>query len=183
MGGTEPFKKLSSKAVYENDWILVREDTVIAMNGTTGIYGIVETKAQAVSVVAISAENETCLIREYRYPVGRFLWRIPMGGAGHTQTDPLTAAKAELLEETGITARRWQKLGSIEPMSGLSTETACVYLASEIEHIGERSSAELIDRVAFVPIGAILQMIKANKMTDGQSIAAIILAATTLGWI
>ncbi|MFA6467211.1 MAG: hypothetical protein WCV71_05140 [Patescibacteria group bacterium] len=39
-----PWKKLSSKIVYQNHWIKVREDKVIRPDGSRGIYSVIDSK-------------------------------------------------------------------------------------------------------------------------------------------
>jgi 8-oxo-dGTP pyrophosphatase MutT (NUDIX family) len=128
MSGCNPWRKLSSRLVYENPWIRVREDQVIAPSGASGIYGVVEARA-AVGVVALTAQNEIYLVGQYRYPTECYSWEIPEGGAEGAET-PLEAASRELREETGLRASAWEALGGEVHLSNCFTaERAYLFLA------------------------------------------------------
>jgi hypothetical protein len=61
-----PYKVLSTREAYENPWLSVREDRVIRPGGKEGYFGIIEMKA-GVFVLALTAQNEMCLVKEYKY--------------------------------------------------------------------------------------------------------------------
>lgn len=108
-----------------------------------------------------------------------------MGGAGYGALGPLESAQSELAEEAGIVARDWRLIGQIEPMSGLCSEVALIYLATEIDIADHArpSEEELITAVRFATLREILSMIRSGDMTDGQSIAAITMASAVVGWL
>jgi 8-oxo-dGDP phosphatase len=105
------WKTISRRKVYQNPWISVREDEVRRPDGSGGRYGVVEV-GDAVSIVALQ-KNSLCLVRQYRHSWGKRIWEVPCGGI-HKGETCLAAAKRELLEESGITAKRWKRLGVIE---------------------------------------------------------------------
>ena len=74
-----PWKKLSSREVYKNPWIRLREDKVISPNGTNTIYGIVEAHP-AIGIAPITENLETYLVGQYRYAPDTYSWEIPEGG-------------------------------------------------------------------------------------------------------
>ena len=94
---------LTSKVVYRNRWMTVREDQVRRRDGSEGIYGVVE-KANFVAIAAIQ-DGRIHLVEQYRYPVRQRFWELPQG-AWHDapDTDAETVARGELREETGLTA-------------------------------------------------------------------------------
>src|ERR687890_1606450 len=104
-----PWRKISSREVYENPWIRVREDEVLRPDGEPGIYGVVHFKNVAVGVLAVEGD-ELYLVGQYRYTLDRYSWEIPEGGCPEGE-EPLDAARRELEEETGLRARCWEKLG------------------------------------------------------------------------
>lgn len=106
-----------------------------------------------------------------------------MGGAGHANIDTLNAAKEELREEAALRAERWSLLGVIEPMNGLCSEAAEVYWATELSDLGKITGDEQIVAAELVPFRKVLGLICSGEINDGQSIAAITLAATRLEWI
>jgi len=105
------WKTISRRKVYQNPWIAVREDSIRRPDGSTGLYGVVEV-GDAVSIVALQ-NNRLCLVRQYRHSWGKRVWETPCGGI-HKGETALQAAKRELLEESGIKALKWKRLGIIE---------------------------------------------------------------------
>ena len=89
-----PWRTLSSRNVYENPWISVREDSVIRPDGEPGIYGVVHYKNTAVGVLPVE-EDHIYLVGQYRYPLERYSWEIPEGGCPKDE-EPLRAAQREL---------------------------------------------------------------------------------------
>jgi 8-oxo-dGTP pyrophosphatase MutT (NUDIX family) len=167
-----PWQTLSSKVVYDNPWINVREDAVVHPNGERGIYGVVHYKNIAVGVVAIEGE-EIYLVGQYRYPLSRYSWEIPEGGCPEGE-DTLSAARRELEEETGLRASAWRKLGEAHLSNSVSDELAVWYLATGLtpgEQRPEGSEQLVVRKVAF---DAALRMVLAGEITDSVSVMAIL---------
>src|SRR6186713_308924 len=104
-----PWQIKSSKDVYENKWISLTEHQVINPSGNDGIYGVVHFKNTAVGVLPIDDEQNTWLVGQYRFALNQYSWEIPEGGCPAGE-DPVSAAKRELEEETGLRAERYAKL-------------------------------------------------------------------------
>src|SRR6185295_20123609 len=104
-----PWRTTSSRPVYRNRWIDVREDMVELPDGHTTLYGVVQC-SEAVGVLPFLDRDTVLLVGQYRYVAGGFFWEIPTGGAhaGETTTE---AAQRELAEEAGYEAGRLVSLG------------------------------------------------------------------------
>ena len=175
MTDRNPWQALSSKTVYKNPWIRVREDAVIKPDGSNGIYGVIESKDSVVIVVA-NGDNEIYLIHSFNYPVSTWSWSLP-GGGGEGE-DPEIAAKRELAEETGIVAEKWIFLGRTRISSGLMTERMAVFLAQGLS-FGERTEADdkdLISEGRFFNFDGIDNMIKQGEIDDTQTVTGLYLA-------
>lgn len=169
-----PWKRISSKIVYENPWFKIREDQVEKPGNRTGIYGLVEIPP-SVLIVPINEQNETYLIGLYRYPTNKYSIEIP---AGNTEgQEPLEAAKRELLEETGLVAGDWKKIGEVTPYDGISVEVDHVYLATNLEQTGQPlDQKEGILEVRRIPFEKAFDLIKSGEISNGQTITALSLA-------
>jgi 8-oxo-dGTP pyrophosphatase MutT (NUDIX family) len=167
-----PWKTLSSKIVYANPWIAVREDAVVHPDGGRGIYGVVHYKNVAVGVLAFDGDD-IYLVGQYRYPLERYSWEIPEGGCPEGE-DLLDAARRELEEETGLRAAHWRKLGEAHLSNSVSDELAVWYEASGVSQ-GERrpeGSEEL--SVRRVPFREAVRMVIEGQITDSISVIAIL---------
>jgi ADP-ribose pyrophosphatase len=82
----KPWKRLSSRVVYENPWMHLREDVAELPDGRTTIYGVV-TFGECVGVVPFVDDDHVLLVRQYRYVQGEnHRWEIPTGGVHEGET-------------------------------------------------------------------------------------------------
>lgn len=170
---SNPWKTLSCKKKYENPWIAVSHRDVINPKGNKGIYGVVEFKNLTVGILPLDEENNTWLVRQYRYSINQYSWEIPAGGAELTES-PLFAAKRELKEETGLSAKKWTPLLNIHPSNAITTEFAKVFIAQELTQ-GKTIFDDTEDIVIQkLPIKKVLQLILDGQITDAITIATIL---------
>lgn len=169
-----PWTTLSSKVVYENAWMRVREDQVLRPDGEPGIYGMV-VKGAATGVVAIDEQDRVVLVGQYRYPTSRYSWEIVEGGAEAGET-PLEAIQRELAEETGLAARSWEPLGGEVQISNCVTaELGYLFVARDLYAVGDPSpdaTEEL--RVERVPFAEALARVDSGEISDAFSVIALL---------
>lgn len=129
-------------------------------------------------VVAVTPERKVVLVRQYRYPSGKFAYELP--GGGTERRTPREAAIAELREETGYRASRARRLGEFTVYCGLSDEVCHVYLATGLKP-GlpklEKTEHLTVHEVSFDELHA---MIQRGKFSDGMGLAALAIAGTAL---
>jgi 8-oxo-dGTP pyrophosphatase MutT (NUDIX family) len=165
-------RTVSSREVYRNPWIRVREDEVEREDGSTGVYGVIE-KPHFALVLPWEREG-FWLVEQYRHPVGRRAWEFPQGtwGQGSDGT-PVELARAELAEETGLRARDLRHLGHLDLASGMSTQEFDVWLATDLTPgPTAREATEADMRHDFVPEPELQAMIRSGRFTDAPSLAA-----------
>ncbi|MGH7412354.1 MAG: NUDIX domain-containing protein, partial [Candidatus Methylomirabilis sp.] len=75
----EPWKRLSSRWIYENRWLSLREDQVELPNGKTTIYGVVSC-GDCVGILPLVDRDHVLMIQQYRYVARRTTWEMPTGG-------------------------------------------------------------------------------------------------------
>jgi 8-oxo-dGTP pyrophosphatase MutT (NUDIX family) len=171
-----PWKTVSSKIVYDNPWIKVREDKVINPSGGDGIYGVVSFKNIAIGIVPVDEEGYTYLVGQYRYPLDEYSWEIPEGG-GPVGIDVLDSAKRELKEETGFTAKKWTNICRIHTSNSVTSEEGFIFLAEELTPGESELEATEDIVVKKIKLKEAVEMVMDNRITDGLSIAGILKAA------
>ncbi|KRB47563.1 NUDIX domain-containing protein [Terrabacter sp. Root181] len=172
----------ATEVVYENPWIRVREDVVTRPDGTDGIYGVVELQRPAVFVVALTDDDEVVLVTLDRHTVGTSV-EVPAGGTDGE--DPLAAARRELVEETGLVARDWRQVGTMNALNGVCRAPEVVFLARGLEPAPGAADTnaraeEGIREVRRAPVRDVLGLVRDGAITDGETIAALMLALVAL---
>lgn len=169
-----PITPIDSRRAWDCPWYGVRQDRIRLPNGDEGVYNVLELP-NAVWVVPVTAEGEIVLLRHYRYPLGRWIWEVPAGGA-EKGDDTLATAQRELREETGGEAQEWRFLMQSSTMKGIGTEQAFLYLATGVT-LGETAHepAEVMTVHKF-PIAEALRMARAGEIDDAVGVLALLLA-------
>jgi len=167
-----PWKTLSTRPIYKNPWLTLREDKVIRPDGQEGIYGVVDTRL-AVGVIALTPQKEIYLVGQWRYPLNRYSWEIIEGG-GDPNEDGLVTAKRELKEEAGLIAARWRPLGGEVHLSNcFSSERAVFYVAEDLnETEAEPEGTEELE-LRKMKFSDVLLMVDSGEITDAMSIIAL----------
>lgn len=167
------WRKLSSKTVYDSAWITVSEDRVINPGGGQGDYSVVRFKNKAIAIVALDGKGNTWLVGQERYALGAYSWELPMGGAPAGE-EPLEAARRELKEETGLTAKRWSQVMRLHTSNSITDEEGFVFIAEDLE-VGEPDFDEEEDlAIRKLPLTEALGMVDRGEITDAISVAALL---------
>ena len=170
---SSPWKTNSSRVVYENPWVRVREDKVIRPNGSPGLYGVIEIRP-SVGVVATNENDEIVLVGQWRYSVDRYSWEIPRGGSDPGETDLLAVARRELEEEAGVHAEHWERLGTVDNCNGVANDVQTLYWARGLSMTDVRPDPGEDITVAWKPFPEALRMAMEGRITEVCSVAAIL---------
>ncbi len=106
MADSNPWTLVKKNELFTCPFFTVRQDLVSHAGGAPRPYNSIRMKFEGASVLPIHADGSTTLVGQYRYVVDRYSWELP-GGAAFHGTSPSDAARAELSEETGLTADHW----------------------------------------------------------------------------
>ena len=172
--------QLDSRRVYTGRVVRLDVDTVRFPDGSTGQLELIRQPGAAAIVPCASdppgADPTILLIRQFRYATGGQLWEIPAGTLDPGE-DPEACARRELMEETGVTAARLERLTSIWTTPGFTTEVIHLYLATGLT-TGEpsRERDEFID-VEPQPLSRVLELIRGGEIRDAKTVAAILYMA------
>ena len=169
-----PWTTLSSRLIYANPWIRIREDQVLKPNGAPGIYGVVEYCNRAVGVVPIDDENHTWLVGQYRYTHNRYEWEIPEGGCPEDESLE-DCARRELLEETGLEAATLEPLMADLQLSNSTTnEVAHLFVARGLTQLTAQPEDTEQLAVRRVPLEEAIRMAASGQIRDAMSVIALL---------
>jgi ADP-ribose pyrophosphatase len=122
---------LSSREVYRNPWLTVREDQILRSNGEPGIYGVVDKEDSAI-IIPLDLDRDEAhiwLVEQFRYTVQERCLELPQGGWETSGVDPEELARGELKEELGLHAAQMIYLGSLWIAYGFAKQKQHVFLA------------------------------------------------------
>lgn len=127
------------------------------------------------NIIALTKKKEVVLIEQFRHGVGEIILEIP-GGIIDENEAPETAARRELMEETGFTANEFILLGKSRPNPAISDNWLYHYLALDCEKTHETTFDEHESVVSkLVPLKEIQNLISSEKITHSMVIAAFYL--------
>ncbi|MFN0028130.1 MAG: NUDIX domain-containing protein [Acidimicrobiales bacterium] len=176
-----PWTTLSTRSVYRNDWIHLREDRVLNPRGGPGVYGVVEFQTRAVGVVPLDEHGCIWLVGQYRYPHGRYEWEIPEGGC-HPDEPLEDCARRELREETGLVADELTLLlGDVQLSNSVSDENAYLFVARGL-HQGPAQPEDTEQlQVWRLPLAEAVAMAMDGRIRDAMSVMALLRLALNEG--
>ena len=165
----------------------VRSDTVLLISGESVVRDMV-VHPGAVGIIALDDQDRVLLNRQYRHPVGAYLWEPPAGLLDLAGESPLECAKREFLEEAGLQADNWWVLYDFFNSPGGSTEAFRCFLARGLSEVpggrpvGEAEEADLEPR--WVPLDEAVASIRAGALSNPTAVAGIMTAyaARQDGW-
>ena len=173
MNRRNPWHTISTRTVYENPWLRLREDKVIRPDGKDGIYSVVEIRP-SVAVVAINENDDIALVGQWRYTHNKYSWEIPTGGSEKEDETILDAAKRELEEETGVIAADWTPLGSIDNSNGATTDISNLFMAKRLSFSTPKQEPGEQITTDWISFKRAVQMVMEGEITESCSVAAIL---------
>lgn len=171
--------KTDSQEIFDGVIIHLYKDTVELPNGKPGIREVIR-HVGAVAVVPLTDDGKVIIERQFRYPLNRVVTEIPAGKLDSFTEDRLSAAKRELEEETGYTAKDWTCLGDYYPTPAYCDERITIYLARGLA-LGTRhlDEDEFLNFEA-IPLSQLVEDVMEGRITDGKTQVAILKAARIL---
>jgi len=162
---------LSTREIYRNKWLRLREDEIMRSNGQKGIYGVIDKDPCA--VILPIEDDRVWLVEQYRYTIGERALELPQGGWEMEVEHPEELARGELREELGLEAREMTLLGALWIAYGFARQKQYVFLAtglSEAEKDPDPEEHDLVMRTA--SIEEFEQMMLDGRIRDMCTVSA-----------
>lgn len=158
---------------YKNPFMEVWKYEVVRPNGFTGPYYVLKRDSKDVGfsiIIPLSNKSTVYIVGQYRFPVSYYSWEFPMGRV--LGKNALEGAKIELMQEVGLLAKNWEKIGMFYTAPGHSSEKATIFIARDFT-IGENKPerGEIL-KIKEVTINEIGDMIDKGEILDGPTIVA-----------
>ena len=167
-----------SELLFGSPWRAILRDRLRGKDGRETGYSYLAVP-RAVFVVAVTAEDELLLVRQYRHPVRDWTLEVPAGSV-HDGETPREAAARELAEETGGRAREWLHLTTFYSSSAHLSLRSDAFLATGVEVGAAAPDADEHVELVRLPLAQALARAHAGEFAEGQTALAILLAAPHL---
>jgi len=166
------------RTVFQGRVILVNVETVRLPNGHVTDLEIIHHPGGA-AVVAVAADRQVCLIRQFRHAVGGWLWELPAGKLEPNEP-PLATARRELTEETGISAQEWTSLGPYVSSPGVFTEIVHLFMAQDLQPGKMHLEASELIEVHWLDLQEACARALNGEISDGKTALGLLRAQAAL---
>ena len=172
---------ISSEVVYDGPVFKVTTDYVQEPGGIEARRDLIHHSGSVVVLAVEESDTEPRILleRQYRHAAKDYLWELPAGRIDPGEKE-LTAAKRELLEETGYTATRWRRILKFYASPGFVAETMAVFLATGLKAGEAQPEADEYIRHRLVTLHAAVKMVVSGAIRDGKTISSVLWLAHDL---
>ncbi|MBR4723142.1 MAG: NUDIX hydrolase [Clostridia bacterium] len=167
-------KTIDTKEIYSGRIIHIKEDIVRLPNGETAGRELVLHNG-GVAVIAVDENKDVFMVRQYRKPYEEVVLEVPAGKLENGE-NPQEAGLRELREETGYIAKKSRFIGKCYPSPGYLNEVISMYLAEDLEFVGQELDPGEFVEVEKIPLQRLFEMVMDNKIADAKTQIAILKA-------
>ena len=181
---SEAARIISSEVVYQGPLFRVHHDKLIEPGGLESERDVIRHNGSVVILAMDKSKSKKdpwiVMERQYRHAAGQFLWELPAGKMDAGE-DPLAAAKRELAEETGYSAKNWKPMVEYWASPGFLGETMKVFLAEGL--IAGDARPEEDEKIDFrlVKLSDVIKMIEKGAIHDGKTLTSVLLYLRSTG--
>jgi ADP-ribose pyrophosphatase len=167
-----PVFSVTTDEVDEPGGVRARRD-VVRHSGSVVVLAVDVPASDDLAKVRRKGGPRILLERQYRHAAQSMMWELPAGRIDDGET-PLTAAKRELLEETGYRARQWKRILHFYVSPGFLDETMTIYLAGGLK--AGKAQPEADERIAnrFFALSEAKAMVLRGRIRDAKTITGIL---------
>ena len=168
-------ERLDSDRVYTGKVFNIDRDRVTMPNGRTVTVDIVR-HSKSVVVAPVPEPGKLMLIRQYRYPVNKFLWELPAGSVDPGE-QPEQAARRECHEEIGLVPQTVVRLTALYPTPGYCDEEMIFFRVSGLETSDEQAHVDEDEdiEVRTFDLRDVRDMARRGEIVDMKTIVALTL--------
>ena len=176
------FRKIGETPVFDSGFLHVALGTFEAPGGERFERDFVHHPGAVVMVPVDQRTNEVIFVRQYRAPLGMALLEAPAGKRDVEGEPPEVTAARELIEETGMEARRLELMGRFFNSPGFSDEQSWCFLATDLKEVPDSRHGieEEYMTVERYPLPTALELVRSGEITDAKTIVGLYWAKSFL---
>lgn len=169
----------SKKQAYECKIFTVWEEDVLLPDGKTVKQSWIDHKP-TVAVVALNAQNEILLIRQFRNATKQMLLEIPAGSMDNGPESAVECARRELAEETGFRAGKLTELFAGFLLPGYCNEYMYFFLAEDLAFEPLKPDEDEFIEVIPTSFDKAFDLLHHGKIPDAKTALGLMLASNYL---
>jgi ADP-ribose pyrophosphatase len=162
---------LEHKEIYRGKIVGLHVDVIQQASGRTTIREVV-LHPGGVTAVPVLDDGRLLLIRQFRYPIGKFILELPAGKLDSGLT-PLETIARELEEEIGYTAQSLTHECTFYTTPGISNESIHLFIARNLIKCPQRLEEGEHITVEAYTIEECLQKTRTGEIADAKTILGI----------
>jgi ADP-ribose pyrophosphatase len=168
---------LSTERLYSGRIVNLDRDTVRFPDGSAGQLEMLRHPGASAVVPFLddpgTDDPRVLLLRQFRHAADGYIWEIPAGRLDAEEA-PEACARRELQEETGMRAKRLDRLTTIYTTPGFTDEKIHLFLARELEEGDHRREADEFMELHVRPWSEVREMIRRGEIQDGKTLVALL---------
>jgi ADP-ribose diphosphatase len=166
---------LSRRLVYKGPVFWITSDRVEEPSGVRVLREVVRHTGSVVVLATQDGPREPLVLleRQYRYTANDVLWELPAGRIDKGEK-ALAAAKRELLEETGYTARSWKRILKFYASPGFVAETMTVFWARGLKAGPAQPEEDEVIEQDLIPLSKAVNMVLRGTIEDAKTISSVL---------
>lgn len=172
---TNPWTVKGVSRRFENDWFRIDSHNVIHPDGAEGVYSVIRVRKLAVGVLPIDDDGYVHLVGQWRFPLGRYSWEMPEGGAEDDEQAAACATR-ELAEEAGLMARELIPMLRMDLSNSITDEQAVVFLAVGLSQTARAPDGTEVFKHKRAPFREVLARVADGRIRDALTVAAVLRA-------
>ena len=170
----QPWKTVSSEYLIKRPWLTARRDMLRMPDGKIVPEYYVLEYPTWVNIIAITADGEFVLVRQYRHALGIVEYELCAGTMEASDASPLDAAKRELLEETGYAGGEWTELTALSANPTSMNNLNHTFIAKGVEKVAGQNLDETEEiSVHLFKTDELIDLLRHDEMKQSLMVAPL----------
>lgn len=160
------------RSLYESEWMSLRLVDVEIPGHARIDHHVLRMPRPAAGVVIHDPARGVLLLWRHRFITDRWGWEIPAGRVEADETIEEAAAR-EAEEESGWRPGPLRHLVTFNPAPGAVDQAFHIFVSDGATHIGDPVDAHEAERIEWVPVPQLRELIRDGEVPDGLSLGAL----------
>ena len=165
------------RVVFKGKLLKVFVKKVRLPNGYEATFETIEHPGAAL-VIPFLTKDKVIMLRQLRPVINSYIYELPAGTIDNNES-PASCARREIVEETGYSASKITRLGSIYPVPGYSTERIVIFKAEKLKKRARLAEKDEIIKAKIYTKAQIRKLFESGRIVDAKTISAFAIC----GWL